>query len=687
MANKPGLCASCDRCRSRKTKCDGNFPCSNCVNKYMKKHRLTSVAGINPDLFECHFSQAKRRGPVPGKSSNSFKKTDEMKRSADDMNMSQYGMHGNLADGFLTQQGVGAMNFSDMTLDQKNYMLHEQIMTLQNSTQTANGPVAQRFHGDGIPTNVGVIKASEKHAPLLEKSSTYGNRLRSYYSLALDTLFNLPPIPSDEEYCAKLNGNMTPSMLPPFDVAALKAARFAELALGALVSNQISLALELSSATVTSLKECVEEPIHPNCTYDVAKAYFLHGIFRSYRGDMTRYFKYRRVCLAKLSQLDSTVNGIQQLLAAISFHDSWAYMIYNANESELPDIDGIIPRVPGCGRSDLVSPAEQKYNVSTDHARIASDPQNQMWIQGPPPVFINNEAPPLSRSLDALACAIRSCCDQANTKFHGLSKQSGMHSDDLPTSATATAVTTNQNELCSRNMVLSAFVLLQQAESVKSDETNQGQHMLVSAMDAFLEGGDALEAGGFTDSQIQSLLSVCNTVIDNPLLLYQAGPTYHMASNAAILLCHLLNGLYATTNVSSGTNDGDMEAALFDEVLDTYISVRKILNSHRRKVPMILRCHGLPRPNLLGHGDNNIGRGHAFIDLGETQMCASRGCQGFVLMACSPCVAAERAQAAQASHQQEMNEGEPADFRDALSDELDIDDDALLSILGKIVNA
>jgi hypothetical protein len=310
-----------------------------------------------------------------------------------------------------------------------------------------------------------------------------------------------------------------------------------------------------------------------------------------------------------------------------------------------------------------------------------------MWIQGPPPVFINNEAPPLSRSLDALACAIRSCCDQANTKFHGLSKQNGMHSDDLPTSATATAVTTNQNELCSRNMVLSAFVLLQQAESVKSDETNQGQHMLVSAMDAFLEGGDALEAGGFTDSQIQSLLSVCNTVIDNPLLLYQAGPTYHMASNAAILLCHLLNGLHATTNVSSGTNDGDMEAALFDEVLDTYISVRKILNSHRRKVPMILRCHGLPRPNLLGHGDNDKGREHAFIDLGETQMCASRGCQGFVLMACSPCVAAERAQAAQASHQQEMNEGEPADFRDALYDELDIDDDALLSILGKIVNA
>jgi Fungal Zn(2)-Cys(6) binuclear cluster domain len=34
------LCASCDRCRSRKTKCDGNRPCSNCVVKYLKKNKL-----------------------------------------------------------------------------------------------------------------------------------------------------------------------------------------------------------------------------------------------------------------------------------------------------------------------------------------------------------------------------------------------------------------------------------------------------------------------------------------------------------------------------------------------------------------------------------------------------------------------------------------------------------------------
>jgi hypothetical protein len=36
------LCASCDRCRARKTKCDGRKPCVNCASKYMKKHKLNT---------------------------------------------------------------------------------------------------------------------------------------------------------------------------------------------------------------------------------------------------------------------------------------------------------------------------------------------------------------------------------------------------------------------------------------------------------------------------------------------------------------------------------------------------------------------------------------------------------------------------------------------------------------------
>jgi len=594
--------------------------------------------------------------------------------------------------------------------------------SIEDGEMSGQGP-AQRMRIDQNQNQSqdpsSINKVVRKHLPLLEKSSIDGNRLRSYYSLSIDVLYKFPPVPSDEEYCAKLNIAMNPMVLPQFDLAALRAARFSEIALGAMVANQIHLSLELSNAVVACLKQCAEEPVHPSCMYDVARAYFLHGMFRSYRGDMPRYFKYRRVCLAKLSQLASGTKGVEALLAAISFHDSWAYMVYNANEESLPNIDEVIPPVTmvgqgqqgqgqatGGGMEMLLSAAEKKYEVSTDPSRIASDPKNQMWIQGPPPVFINNEAPPLSRALDALACAIRSCCDQANTRLMEVSKEynggkQSSSSDSIPLSVTTKAVMSNEKELCSRNMVLSAFALLQQSEANTPQlEKNYGHHLLVSSMDAFLEGGDEDEAGGFSDSQIQSLLTVCNAVINRPLLLYQPGPTYHMVSNAAIQLCHLLNGIQSNRNKEEAPEKpiGEMESVLFDEVLDTYIALRKILNDHRRKLPLPLRCHGLPRPNLMAGSAINS----PFIDLGETLMCTSRGCQGFVLMACSPCVAAERAAAAELRYKEEMalfgrdgtQDGDgPKDDNDMDTtmdlvgdlSEMNVEDDALISILGKIV--
>lgn len=39
--DKPvALCASCDRCRARKTRCDGKRPCSHCISKHIKKNNL-----------------------------------------------------------------------------------------------------------------------------------------------------------------------------------------------------------------------------------------------------------------------------------------------------------------------------------------------------------------------------------------------------------------------------------------------------------------------------------------------------------------------------------------------------------------------------------------------------------------------------------------------------------------------
>lgn len=389
--------------------------------------------------------------------------------------------------------------------------------------------------------------------------------------------------------------------------------------------------------------------------------------------------------------------------------------MYNADEQILPQIDDVIPRLEPSSRPEVLnscSAVEQKFNVKLSPSYVASDPQNQNWIQGVPPVFLNNEAPLPARALDALACAVRSCCDQANSRFQQLAKAT---EDQLPASAglqemvindatihtpTSTAILAHENELCSRNVVLSAFTLLQQHEaSTATYNSNQGIQLVISAMDAFLENGDedGDGGGGFTDSQVQSLLSVCNTVIENPYLLHHGGPTYHMVTNAAILLCHLLNGMYENMQGGDGTNPGagEMEQALFEEVLDTLAAIRKLLQVHRRKLPVKLRCHGIPRPAVLNFSAPSSQRVvKPFIDLGETLLCACRGCQGFVLMACSPCVAAERARAANAKREMEAKleeEAEEAGDLDTelaeLAGEFDLDDDALLSMLSQLITA
>lgn len=371
-------------------------------------------------------------------------------------------------------------------------------------------------------------------------------------------------------------------------------------------------------------------------------------------------------------------------------------MMYNADENKLPNIDDSIPRIPCQNPQQGKNQTEIEYGLCCGASAIASDPKNQMWIQGAPPVYLNNEAPLNARSLDAVACAIRSCCDQANNRFSMIAQaanpEDAAENQLVLVTPTSTAVLAHENELCSRNMVLSAYTLLQQHEARTATTTqhNQGHHMIISAIDAFLDEGDEDGSGGFTDGQVQALLSVCNTAIENPLLLHHGGPTYHMVSNSAILLCHLMNGMHAMDASASNGSSKEMEAAVFEEILDTFLSVRKLLNIHRRKLPVRLRCHAIPRPSMRGPQE-----GKPFVDLGETLMCGCRGCQGFVLMACSPCVAAERAKKAKS-----MKESEYARETDAMMDgndldralldlesEFDLDDDALLSMLSSIIAA
>lgn len=426
---------------------------------------------------------------------------------------------------------------------------------------------------------------------------------------------------------------------------------------------------------------------------------------------------------------------VEALLAAISFHDAWAYLMHNAAEDVLPDIDESLPRVNNDGENGNNNPAtssatdgeiEAEYGCCTAPSAVAADPINQMWMQGSPPVFLNNEACPISRSLDAFACAIRTCCDQANTQFEDMAKESGMamapeggggsngHQQGMPSqvTATATAVMANENELCSRNIVLSAKTLLDQHWGSSNENVKKhGLVMVAASMSAFLEngadqGGDGDNGsggGGFTEDQIKNMMTACDIIIQHPLLLHSPGPIYHMASNGAILLCHLLNGIHANcgsnadnnSNGSGSPHGSKVESILFDEVLDTFMAMRKVLNIHRKNLPVKLRCHGIPRPSNIGPFKKSASADPeaAFIDLGDTIMCLCRGCQGFVLMGCSPCVAAERSlkatqRAADESSdiQQQWHEADN-DFDRQIGemDDFNLDDDALLEVLSRIV--
>jgi hypothetical protein len=58
------LRASCDRCRSKKIKCDGNRPCGACKKSHLRKNN--NIARINDAelrTIECVYSSAKKRGP------------------------------------------------------------------------------------------------------------------------------------------------------------------------------------------------------------------------------------------------------------------------------------------------------------------------------------------------------------------------------------------------------------------------------------------------------------------------------------------------------------------------------------------------------------------------------------------------------------------------------------------------
>ena len=295
--------------------------------------------------FECVYSPAKRRGPIPGKSSSSgtTRKASEMNKqpktplaqqqpqqpqpNADWQQMAALGAQS--AAALFNSQGLASAASQGVPMDpnlRQQWSLLQQLQQQQAEAHPIQeeAPVPEEVEEPSTrrvkmsdqsqqqqQQQGGIPRTITQHTHLLERSDAEGVRLLAYYKLSIDELFRLPPTPTDEEYCTRLNvPGMTPSMIPGSHLAALSAARFAEVALGAVVHNEVSLAMELCNAVVHCLRESVQEPVQTPVMFEVAKAYFLLGVFRACRGDMVRYFKYRRVCMTYLAKLEVRVGGM-----------------------------------------------------------------------------------------------------------------------------------------------------------------------------------------------------------------------------------------------------------------------------------------------------------------------------------------------------------------------------------------
>jgi hypothetical protein len=310
--------------------------------------------------------------------------------------------------------------------------------------------------------------------------------------------------------------------------------------------------------------------------------------------------------------------GVDTLMAAISFQDALVYMIYNTSEDSLPDFENGMIRYSPCLDDVHVTASEKKYGISSLPSRVASNPINQTWIQGIPPIFINGSAPPRSRAIDALACAIRSAVDGAKTRptWNVTQYKSGRNicrkrqylsdAEVQAKSATEWAVGQHPDELSSCSLLKQSISHLSHCNerSPESLSVFCGLRLLVKAIELVLDTD-------IKDIQLHSIFTVLEMVMEYPMYLFQFGPTYHIIHSCAVILAQKINECKHAS-----------DSALFDKALSIYNGSRMVLENHRRKLPVRLQCRELPIPDPTPRNRRPV------IDVSNVSSCFSRNMSG-----------------------------------------------------------
>lgn len=230
-------------------------------------------------------------------------------------------------------------------------------------------------------------------------------------------------------------------------------------------------------------------------------------------------------------------------MAAISFQDTLAYMIYDTNEDEAPDIDFEYPQVSGNAKVDKEVVLPSKFS---------SDPNNKVWITGPIGFTSENEAS--LRLLDAISCATRSYVD---VSIEADGSDSGVKATKFNSCISYLLAEIALSGHNGHLMLAKALVVLQREMMPESKEQRP-----------------------------EDILDVLKAVIQQPLTLFQGGCTHILAHKIALIAAHYINKLH-----EKGSSD-------LDEALDIYNAFRVVLNTHSSKLPNQLGCSPIPRPNL-----------------------------------------------------------------------------------------
>ena len=237
------------------------------------------------------------------------------------------------------------------------------------------------------------------------------------------------------------------------------------------------------------------------------------------------------------------------LLAAIAIQDSVVSLQFNFQEEILPDIDKALPPLYHFLKTQNSASGHSSFSFIP--RMIVCDPIHQRWFKGSDHILKVHSIPTKCVMLHKIASALRSYADD-NYSVENLKQEL------IRFTKTIGAVESDLNVGC--EIAIRALTILLQANS---------------------------------EISVHTMKELGTSVLENPGVLFHAGPTYHLISSVVIRM-HTWLCTSRKIKANSKDNSTENDECIFDNMLEIYSSIRYLLMKHRSKLPIFHRCHQIP---------------------------------------------------------------------------------------------